>query len=242
MVGEFWVNDVDTMSKWLDKMHRKFSLFDSPLLYNFARLSTTENADLRTVFDGTLAKAEPTNAVTVVTNHDTQPGQTMAIKIEGFFKPLAYSIILLQDAGYPALFFGDLYGTKGEHPEEPCAGGKLADMTLARKLYAYGQQDEYLDNPNCVGFVRRGTSEHHAGLACIMSNGGPGEIRMAVGDLHRGQIWTDVLGWEQGEVKIDDEGYGVFKCPGVSVSIWVRSDAEGRDRFPVNFDSDFYKD
>jgi len=242
MVGEFWVSDVQTMSNWLDRMNRKFSLFDAPLLYNFARLSTTENADLRTVFDGTLVKAEPVNAVTVVTNHDTQPGQTMATKIEGFFKPLAYSIILLQDAGYPSIFFGDLYGTKGDQPEEPCAGGKLADMALARKLYAYGEQNEYLDNPNCVGFVRRGNSEHHAGLACVMSNAGPGEIRMAVGDLHAGQVWTDILGWEQGEVRIDQEGYGVFKCPGVSVSIWVRSDAEGRDRFPTNFDGDFYKE
>ena len=33
------------------------------LLYNFSRLSTTENADLRGVWDGTLVKAEPTNAV-----------------------------------------------------------------------------------------------------------------------------------------------------------------------------------
>ncbi|SMR46955.1 unnamed protein product [Zymoseptoria tritici ST99CH_3D1] len=242
MVGEFWTNDTEAMSRWLDDMHRKFSLFDAPLLYNFSRLSTTENADLRTVFDNTLVKRDPLNAVTVVMNHDTQPHQTMATKVEGFFKPLAYALILLQDAGYPCLFYGDLYGMQGESPEPPAAGNKIADMTLARKLYAYGQQDEYLDKANCIGFVRRGTAEHPAGLACVMSNGGPGEIRMAVGEMHAGQIWTDVLGWEQGEVKIDDEGYGVFKCPGVSVSIWVRQDAEGRDRFPLNFDSDIYKE
>lgn len=166
----------------------------------------------------------------------------MATKIEGFFKPLAYALILLQDAGYPCLFYGDLYGIKGDSPEPPACGGKLADMTLARKLYAYGQQDEYLDQANCIGFVRRGTAEHPAGLACVMSNAGPGEIRMCVGDLHAGQVWTDLLGWEQGEVTIDNEGYGNFKCPGVSVSIWVRRDAEGRDRFPINFDSCIYED
>ncbi|KAK4493663.1 hypothetical protein PRZ48_014848 [Zasmidium cellare] len=242
MVGEFWVGDVGTMTKWLDAMHRKFSLFDAPLLYNFSRLSTTEEADLRTVFDGTLVKAEPVNAVTVVMNHDTQPGQTMDTKIEGFFKPLAYALILLQDAGYPCLFYGDLYGIKGDNPEPPSCGNKLPDMTLARKLYAYGQQDEYLDNATCIGFTRRGTEEHPDGLACVMSNAGPGEIRMAVGEMHKGEVWTDVLEWEQGEVTIDDEGYGSFKCPGTSVAIWVKKDAAGRDRFPVNFDSEIYAD
>jgi alpha-amylase len=166
----------------------------------------------------------------------------MATNIEGWFKPLAYCVILLQDRGYPSVFFGDLFGIKGEHPEDPIAGGKLADMVLARKLYAYGEQNAYLDNPNCVGFVRRGTPEHPAGLAVVMSNTGPGEIRMAVGDLHAGQKWTDVLGWSQEEVTIDNEGFGLFKCPGVSISVYVRSDAEGRDQFPVNFDGEFYKD
>ncbi|KAF2718737.1 glycoside hydrolase family 13 protein [Polychaeton citri CBS 116435] len=240
MVGEFWVGDADTMIKWLDKMDHKFALFDAPLLYNFARLSTTEDADLRTIFDKTLVKAEPVNAVTCLRNHDTQKGQVMETKIEGFFQPLGYALILLQDAGYPCLFYGDLYGTKGDDPEPPVCGGKLADMTLARKLYAYGQQDEYLDNSNCIGFVRRGTHDRKDGLACVMSNTGPGSIRMAVGDEHKGEIWTDLLGWEQGEVIIDDEGYGEFKCPGISVAIWVNQEAEGRDRFPVNFDSDIY--
>lgn len=242
MVGEFWVNEVETMTKWLDAMHRKFSLFDAPLLYNFSRLSTTEEADLRTVFDGTLVKAEPVNAVTVVMNHDTQPGQTMDTKIEGFFKPLAYALILLQDTGYPCLFYGDLYGIKGDNPEPPSCGNKLADITLARKLYAYGQQDEYLDNATYIGFVRRGNEEHPAGLACVLSNVGPGEIRMAVGEEHKGEIWSDVLGWEQGEVEIDEEGFGTFKCPGTSVAIWVRKDADGRGRFPVEFDCDIYRE
>lgn len=63
MVGEFWVNDAETMCRWLEKMGHKFALFDAPLLYNFSRLSTTENADLRTVFDRSLVKVQPTSAV-----------------------------------------------------------------------------------------------------------------------------------------------------------------------------------
>ncbi|KAF2123450.1 glycoside hydrolase family 13 protein [Dothidotthia symphoricarpi CBS 119687] len=240
-VGEYWSGDVSVMNKWLEAMERKFSLFDSPLLNNFSSLSKTESADLRKVFDKTLVQSNPVNAVTVVTNHDTQPGQTVETPIEGFFKPLAYALILLRKEGYPCPFYGDLYGLLEPHETPPSCGGQLADLILARKLFAYGTQEDYWDNANCIGFVRRGTWDKKAGLACVMSNTGPGQIRMAVGDMHAGEKWTDVLGWEQGEVEIDAEGYGMFNCPGTSVSVWVRSDAEGRNQFPTKFDVDIYK-
>lgn len=241
LVGEFWTGNVEEMLPWLDAMHHKFSLYDSPLVYNFSRISTTEQGDLRTVFDNTLVQRVPEKAVTVVMNHDTQPGSTVETHIEGFFKPLAYALILLREQGYPCVFYGDVYGMQGERAEPPACGGKLPDLMLARKLYSYGSQEDYWDSANCIGWVRRGTWDHPAGVAVVMSNDGPGEIRMAVGEMHRGERWTDVLGWEEGEVEIDEEGYGVFKCPGVSVSVWVRKDAEGRERFPTNFDADIYK-
>ncbi|KAF1981494.1 glycoside hydrolase family 13 protein [Aulographum hederae CBS 113979] len=239
MVGEFWVGDQQTMSDWLEKMERKFSLFDAPLLYNFASISKQEKADLRKVFDGSLVSVQPQNAVTVIMNHDTERGQVMETPIEGFFKPLAYCLILLRSSGYPCIFYGDLYGIKGEYAEPPSCGEKLPDMILARKLYAYGDQEDYWDDPNCIGWVRRGTWDKPAGLACLMSNAEPGQIRMAVGDEHNGEVWTDVLGWSQEEVTIED-GYGTFSCSGISVSIYVRKDAEGRDKFPVKFNSNIY--
>ena len=241
LVGEFWSGNVEEMLPWLDAMHHKFSLYDSPLVYNFSQISTSEAGDLRKVFDNTLVQRVPEKAVTVVMNHDTQPGQTVATHIEGFFKPLAYALILLRDQGYPCVFYGDVYGMQGENPEPPSCGGKLPDLILARKLYCYGSQEDYWDDANCIGWVRRGTWDHPAGAAVVMSNTGPGEIRMAVGDMHKGQKWTDVLGWEQGEVEIDEEGYGLFRCSGISVSVWVRSDAEGRDQFPTNFDTKIYE-
>jgi alpha-amylase len=239
-VGEFWVGDPKVMVEWLNKLGHKFSLYDAPLLNNFSQLSKTQEADLRKVFDNTLVQAEPVNAVTVVTNHDTQPGQTMETPVEGFFKPLAYALILLRKEGYPCPFYGDLYGLSEPHETPASCGGKLADLILARKLFAYGDQEDYWDDANLIGFVRRGTWDKPAGLACLMSNKGPGEIRMSVGIEHAGETWSDVLGWEEGEVKIDDEGYGVFKCPGTSVAVWVKSDAQGRDQFPTNFDADIY--
>jgi alpha-amylase len=63
VVGEFWVGDAQKIMDWLEKMDREFSVFDAPLLYNFHRISTTEKDDLRKVFDNSLVKSEPYNAV-----------------------------------------------------------------------------------------------------------------------------------------------------------------------------------
>jgi alpha-amylase len=63
IVGEFWVGDTKVMAEWLSKMGRKFSLYDAPLLYNFSRISTSEKADLRKVFDNSLVQENPVNAV-----------------------------------------------------------------------------------------------------------------------------------------------------------------------------------
>lgn len=62
-VGEYWKDDLDDMARYVERMGKKFSLFDAPLVHNFSRLSKTENADLRTVFNNTWVKIEPVNAV-----------------------------------------------------------------------------------------------------------------------------------------------------------------------------------
>jgi len=55
---------------------------------------------------------------------------------------------------------------QGENPEEPSCGGKLSDIILARKLYAYGDQDDYWDDPNTIGWVRHGVS--HSPIMVIL--------------------------------------------------------------------------
>lgn len=242
-VGEYWSGDTQELLEWLKGMEHKFSLFDAPLLYNFNRISTSEKADMRSVFEGSLVAAEPYNAVTVVMNHDTQPGQTVATPVETFFKPLAYALILLRSEGYPSVFWGDLYGLLGRGDdapkEEPVA--KLPDIILARALYAYGEQIDYFEEPNCIGWVRRGTWDKPFGCAAIISNAEPGERKMCVGDLHKGEVWTDVLGWSDREVTIDDEGFGVFAVGPTSVSVYVKKDAEGREKFPIEFNTKIYE-
>lgn len=64
-----------------------------------------------------------------------------------------------------------------------------------------------------------------------MSNAGPNEKTMFVGQIHAGEVWTDVLGWEKQEVTIDNDGHGLFPCPSVSNSIFVKNGAAGREKF-----------
>jgi len=176
-------------------------------------------------------------------NHDTQPYQALEAPIDDWFKPLAYTLILLRNSGYPCLFYGDLYGIdpKGEkHTFGPSCSHALPNLALARKLYAYGMQKDYFDYATCIGWVRYGTWDRRYGCAVVMSNAGPGEKLMHVGEIHAGEKWTDVLGWESREVEIDHEGCGNFVCSGTSVSIWVNEEAEGRDRFG-KFDDNIYK-
>ncbi|MCJ1369326.1 hypothetical protein MMC20_000536 [Loxospora ochrophaea] len=229
-VGEFWKNDVGSLRKYIDRMNHRVSLFDVPLIYNFLSISRTKAADLTKVFDNTLVKAESNHAVTIVMNHDTQPFQTLEAIIAPYFKPLAYALILLRQSGRPCVFYGDLYGIQGEHPFPISCNGKLPDLCLARKLYAYGKQHDYFDSPHCIGWTREGTWDRPSGLACVMSNWRPNQKIMFVGKRHAGEVWTDSLGWHQGRVVIDRMGFGTFPCAGASVSVWIHLTAEGRDK------------
>ncbi|PGH35400.1 alpha-amylase [[Emmonsia] crescens] len=241
LVAEYWKAEVRELLEYLGRMDYLVSLFDAPLVRRFSDISRTEGADLRKVFEGSLVKYERKHAVTFVMNHDTQPSQSLEEPIEDFFKPLAYSLILLRKEGQPCLFYGDLYGMCGgcEGILKPSCNDRLADLTLARKLYAYGRQRDYFDKRNCIGFVRLGDSAHPDGLACVLSNGPADTKRMYVGKAHAGSVWTEVYGYCRSRVKIDSRGYGVFGVVSRNVSVWVREDAMGRESFG-KFDSDIY--
>ncbi len=50
-------------------------LFDAPLQMKFHEASRGRDYDMSQIFSGTLVEADPFHAVTLVTNHDTQPLQ-----------------------------------------------------------------------------------------------------------------------------------------------------------------------
>lgn len=62
-VGEFWNGDVKVLLEWMSNMSPDFHLYDVPLMYRIARLSSGEDTDMRQVFHETLVEARPNSAV-----------------------------------------------------------------------------------------------------------------------------------------------------------------------------------
>jgi len=228
-VGEFWKDSLDDLEAYLGALGTQFSIFDAPLHYNFKQAGEVGgNFDLAKVWEGTVVQNRPIDAVTLVDNHDTQVGQSLESWVAAWFKPLAYALILLRPDGYPCVFWGDLYGTLGEKPQQPVA--QLEDLIRCRKLFAYGELRDVWDHPNCVAWVRTG-DERHDGCAVVLCNGEEGVKKLEIGKEHSGEKWTDILGWHDGVVTIGEDGWAEFRCPAKSLSVWVKEDARGREEF-----------
>ena len=219
-VGEYWSGDISKLHRYIKETEGEISLFDVPLHYHFEMASKDENYDMSKILEGTLVKENPLKAVTFVDNHDTQPGQSLQSFVERWFKPAAYSLILLRDEGYPCIFYGDFYGIKHDNIEPVY---ELKNILEIRKEKAYGVQHDYFDHPDYIGWTREGDNEHlQSGLACIISNSYDGEKRMFIGENMKGEKFIDALGNCEDIIEIDNEGYGIFKVKGKSTSIWVR--------------------
>ncbi len=222
-VGEYWVNDIDSLQNYLETLDHSLDLFDVTLHFNFHEASNCgKEYDLSSIFQGTLVEVNPMHAVTFVDNHDSQPGQALESWVEDWFKPLAYGMILLRKDGYPCIFYGDYYGIGGEEP----IGGKkelLDKLLYLRKNYTYGDQVDYLDHPNVIGWVRNGDEEfENSGAAVLISNGEDGEKLMDVGVERNGEVWIDYLGNIPEEVTIGEDGSALFKVKGNSISVWIK--------------------
>lgn len=221
-VGEYWSTNINTIVDYLNKTGKCMSLFDVPLHYNFYRASISNGEfNMSDIFEGSLVEAMPEKAVTFVDNHDTEPGQALESFIPDWFKPLAYSLILLRKDGLPTVFYGDYYGI----PEKNVESKKnFLDLVLKlRKEYAYGEQYDYFNNKNLIGFTRLGDSEHlNSGVAVVMTNALGGSITMNVGKKLAGCTFYDCTKNIQTTVNVDTDGNGTFSCNDGSVSIWIK--------------------
>ena len=218
-VGEYWSADINKLHKYIEETEGQISLFDVALHYNLYWASTDDNYDLSKIFENTLVKDNPSKAVTFVDNHDTQPSQSLQSFINNWFKLPAYSLILLRNEGYPCVFYGDYYGI----PHDNVAPTEKLDILLKlRKNKAYGNQTDYLDHPQFIGWTREGDEEHpDSGLAVVISSAGDGEKRMYIGKKFAGKEFKDSLSNCEDIVTIDEEGFGIFKVKGKSVSAWI---------------------
>ncbi|MBQ7411133.1 MAG: alpha-amylase [Clostridia bacterium] len=221
-VGEYWSSNIDTISNYIEKTNGCMSLFDVPLHYNFYRASISNGEyDMSQIFEGTIVGTNPEKAVTFVDNHDTEPGQALESWILDWFKPLAYSLILLRKNGFPCVFYGDYYGIpeKNVEPKKDI----LTKLLKVRKYYAYGEQYDYFNDRNVIGFTRLGDYEHHdSGLAVVMSDGRGGGIQMNVGKKLANTTFYDCTGNLSETVYVDNDGNGIFYCKDGSVSVWIK--------------------
>jgi alpha-amylase len=227
-VGEYWSSNLASLDWYLRETGGRMSLFDVPLHEHFHAASRQgANYDLRKIFDGTLVQQQPTLAVTIVENHDTQPGQSLEAPVEPWFKPLAYALILLREAGYPCVFHPDYYGaeypnSRGGYPVILYSHKFLLDRFLkARKDHAYGAQIDYFDHPNTIGWTRLGKPEHPKAMAVVLSNSFQAYKWM---DVRRPNTkFIDITEHHSEPVMTNQYGWGRFTCPDGSVSVWVEA-------------------
>lgn len=189
--------------------------------------------DLRHIFDNSLVNIIPELAVTLVDNHDTQPLQDLESPVEAWFKPLAYAMILLRMQGTPCVFYPALYGAHyKDHGEDGneyeiwlAPVEELPAMLYLRKTSLVGDQHDYFDHPNCIGWVRSGTVEQaDSGFAVILSNGSDGWKYMELGEHKAGRKMVDLTKHRSEEVTLNEKGGAEFPCNAGSVSIWVTSE------------------
>ncbi|MBD2692508.1 alpha-amylase [Anabaena catenula] len=229
-VGEYWDDDITSLHWYLDTVENKMSLIDVPLHFNFHRASKSGgDYDMRRILDGTLMQERPTQAVTFVENHDSQPLQALESPVEPWFKPLAYALILLRGEGYPCVFYADYYGAeyedKGRDGNDykiviPSHRWLIDKFLYARQNLAYGPQYDYFDDQNVIGWTRLGDTEHPKGLAVVMSNGSGGSKWMEVGKPN--SKFYDLTEQIKEPVYTNEEGWAEFPCEGGSVSVWIQ--------------------
>ena len=171
---------------------------------------------------------DPEHAVTFVDNHDTQPGQALYSFIPAWFKPHAYAMILIRDAGIPCVFYGDYYGI---HHDGVASVPGLSTLLKIREQYAYGKENLYFDDKSVVGFTREGDSEHKdSGGAVLLTDSVCGSKRMYVGTGLAGQRMVDAMRKRPETVVIGDDGWGTFFVDDGFVSVWV-TEAAGDELF-----------
>lgn len=226
-VGEFWIPELSACQTFLENVEYKINLFDVSLHYKFHEASKAgADFDLTTIFDDTLVSIHPEHAVTFVDNHDTQPDEALESWVEDWFKQSAYSLILLRKDGHPCIFYGDYFGIGGEAPID----GKQETMDpllYARYQKAYGEQEDYFDDPNMIGWVRLGIEEmESSGCAVLISNQGEGKKRMFVGRDRAGEVWVDLTGTRDEHIPIEEDGFATFLVNGGSVSVWAQPEQD----------------
>ncbi len=231
VVGEYWDQDPAAIEEFSDDINGIIRLFDIPLHFAFAEASKHRSSyDLRQLRDKSLAARQPLHTVTFVDNHDTQPCRNEQALIHSWFRPLAYTYILLRNDGVPCVFYPDLYGAsytdkneKGHEIHTNLTPVPILEKLLkARRDLAYGPQHDYWEKENVIGWTRAGDSEYPlSGLAAVISNGMAGILEMSMGEQNAGRILKDMCGNISKTIQLDESGTASFLVSASGVSVWI---------------------
>ncbi len=232
-LAEYVSNSNDELLKYCELTNNRLQLFDFPLHHNFYLAGKEKrDFDLSKIFENTLVNSNPTRAVTFVDNHDTQPLQALESFVDFWFKPLANALILLRQDGIPCVFYSSLYGSKYRDKKEGTDEEieieiafvpHLPQFIMARKLISYGEQRDYFDHKNCVGWTRAGIPEkQNSGCAVVMSNSEEGFKEMSLGKENGNCTYLDLTGGRKERITTNEEGTAIFTTNETSVSVWVK--------------------
>jgi alpha-amylase len=136
-------------------------------------------------------------------------------------------LILLRREGYPCVFIADYEGATYEdcgsdgekhQVEMPSFKDLIETMLKLRSSHLEGEQHDYFDHPNTIGWSFSGEKA----LAVVLCNGEDGSKMMETG--LPSTEFVDCTGNISERIKTDEKGFGDFPCRGESLSLWVRSE------------------
>jgi len=101
-------------------------------------------------------------------------------------------------------------------------GAFLIDHFLfARRNYGFGDQHDYFDHPNTIGWLRTGNPGHPGAMAVVLTNGTAGSKWMNT--FHPGAAFRDATGHVAGTITAHASGWANFRCNDRSVSVWLQT-------------------
>lgn len=220
-VGEYWLYDEAATNHYLYKTDYDMDLFDVGLHFNFKNAASAgERYDLRTIFDNSIVQEHPQLAVTFVDNHDSQPGQALESWIDGWFKPMAYAMILLRKDGYPCIFAGDYYGIEGDE-ENRGHFDFINHLISMRQEFVFGEQQNFFQDEHCIGWALFGNEEHPGKMIVAINNSGDSSLHVDMGEALAGTVFRNRLNEEAPEISLDDSGQADFPVPAGYLAVYT---------------------
>ena len=94
---------------------------------------------------------------------------------------------------------------------------------MARRLYAWGGQDDYFVDEKLIGWIRHGDADHPNKLVVLISTGDARELTFTVGTDYANKTFKDLSG-KNDPIVIGEDGNGLFTVAPGSVTYWVCAD------------------